>query len=32
MTDISIEDGDIVNPWEVQSSTNQGVDYDKLLS
>ena len=22
---------DVVNPWEVQSSTNKGVDYDKLI-
>jgi len=23
---------DIVNPWEVQSSSAKGVDYDKLIS
>ena len=22
---------DVVNPWEVQSSTNKGVDYAKLI-
>ena len=32
MIDVSIEADDVVNPWEVQSSSNQGVDYDKLIS
>lgn len=26
------EDGFVVNPWEVTSSTDKGVDYDKLIS
>lgn len=23
---------DVVNPWEVHSSSSKGVDYDKLIS
>lgn len=26
------EDGDVVNPWSVTSSSQEGVDYDKLIS
>lgn len=26
------DDGFVVNPWEVTSATDQGVDYDKLIS
>ena len=25
------EQEDIVNPWDVQSSSDKGVDYDKLI-
>ena len=25
-------DEDIVNPWDVQSKSDKGVDYDKLIS
>lgn len=25
------DDGDIVDPWNVQSKSQTGVDYDKLL-
>jgi len=36
MTDQNNEDvtpsDDVVNPWEVQSSSATGVDYDKLIS
>lgn len=31
-TDKVAEEEDIVNPWEVQSSSSKGVDYDKLIS
>ena len=30
--DSTSADGDVVNPWEVQSSNATGVDYDKLIS
>lgn len=26
------EDEDLVNPWDVQSTADTGVDYDKLIS
>lgn len=40
MDDLKVEDGpnvteedeDVVNPWDVSSSSAKGVDYDKLIS
>jgi len=26
------DDGDMVNPWSVESKSSKGVDYDKLIS
>lgn len=31
MTTKNLEE-DVVNPWEVASSSDKGVDYDKLIS
>lgn len=28
----AVEEDDIVNPWEVATSSAKGVDYDKLIS
>lgn len=32
MNGVEIDNEDIVNPWEVSSSSPTGVDYDKLIS
>lgn len=29
---VSDDTEDVVNPWEVSSSSQKGVDYDKLIS